>query len=130
MYLRTRVNLDDSGALAGCRKRASYRNLHASTNARKVRRKVAMILDAIHESCRTELAARESNGITVKLFWSRETAIVTVTVSDTANGDYFELVLDENERALDVFHHPYAHAAARGVEFRTRPRGCEVMVDG
>jgi hypothetical protein len=88
-----------------------------------------MILDAIDESCRTELAARESNGISVKLFWSRETGIVTVTVSDTANGDYFELVLEKNDRALDVFHHPYAHAAARGIEFRSRPRGCEVTVD-
>ena len=66
---------------------------------------------------RTELASREANGITVRLLWSRSTNLVTVTVDDAANDDYFELTLDEGERALDVFHHPFAHAAARGIEF-------------
>jgi hypothetical protein len=71
---------------------------------------------------RTELAARETNGITVRLLWSRSTNLVTVAVDDAANDDYFELVLGDGERALDVFRHPFAHAAARGVEFRsTRP---------
>jgi hypothetical protein len=90
-----------------------------------------MTLLATQETWRTELAARESNGVSVRLFWSRSTNIVTVTVSDATNGEYFELVLDENERALDVFHHPYAHAAARGLEFRTAPRleSEEVTVD-
>jgi hypothetical protein len=90
-----------------------------------------MTLVATQETWRTELAARESNGVSVRLFWSRSTNIVTVTVSDATNGEYFELVLDENERALDVFHHPYAHAAARGLEFRTAPRleSEEVTVD-
>jgi len=69
---------------------------------------------------RTELASRESNGISVKLFWSRATNLVTVAVADIGNDDYFELVLDEDESALDVFHHPFAHAAARGLEYRTR----------
>ena len=68
---------------------------------------------------RTELASRESSGITVRLLWSRSTNLVTVTVADTANDDYFELVLDEHDRALDVFHHPFAHAAARGLELRS-----------
>ena len=76
---------------------------------------------------RTELASRETNGITVRLLWSRSTNLVTVAVDDAANGDYFELVLDGHDRALDVFHHPFAHAAARGIEFRTdRP---ELLVD-
>jgi hypothetical protein len=90
-----------------------------------------MTLVATQETWRTELAARESNGVSVRLFWTRSTNIVTVTVSDATNGEYFELVLDENERALDVFHHPYAHAAARGLEFRTAPRleSEEVTVD-
>jgi hypothetical protein len=68
---------------------------------------------------RTELASRETNGLTVRLLWSRSTNLVTVAVDDAANDDYFELVLDEGERALDVFHHPFAHAAARGIEFLT-----------
>jgi hypothetical protein len=77
----------------------------------------------------TELASRESCGITVKLFWSRPTNLVTVAVADAANDDYFELVLEEHERALDVFHHPYAHAAARGVEFSTRQQQPEELID-
>ena len=72
------------------------------------------------ESWRTELASRESNGISVKLFWSRATNLVTVAVADLANDDYFELVLGEDEPALDVFQHPFAYAAARGLEYRTR----------
>src|SRR6476620_5059863 len=76
------------------------------------------MFEAIDDISRTELASRETNGITVRLLWSRSTNLVTVAVVDTANDDYFELVLDEDERALDVFEHPFAHAAARGVEFR------------
>jgi hypothetical protein len=72
------------------------------------------------ETWRTELMSRESNGITVRLLWSRATNLVTIAVADTGNEDYFELVLDEHEPALDVFNHPFAHAAARGLEFRTR----------
>jgi hypothetical protein len=79
--------------------------------------------EALHSIARTELASRETNGITVRLLWSRSTNLATVAVDDAANGDYFELVLDEDDRALDVFHHPFAHAAARGIEFRTgRPQ--------
>jgi hypothetical protein len=77
------------------------------------------MFETTDETWRTELASRESNGVMVRLVWSRSTNLVTVTVADAANDDYFELVLDENERALDVFQHPFAHAAARGLEVRT-----------
>ena len=57
-----------------------------------------------------ELAARESNGISVRLLWhSRENA-VTVSVEDLHDGEYFDLAIAP-ERALDAFHHPYAYAA-------------------
>jgi hypothetical protein len=85
--------------------------------------------DATDETRRTELATRESNGITVSLFWSRSTNLVAVAVADAANDDYFELVLDEHERALVVFHHPFAHAAARGLDFRTGRRQPEMLLD-
>jgi hypothetical protein len=78
---------------------------------------------------RTELASRESNGITVSLFWTRSTNLVTVTVADVANDEYFELVLDEGEPALDVFNHPFAHAAARGLDFQTGHPELEVLRD-
>ena len=78
------------------------------------------MLEPIEETWRTELMSRESNGLTVRLLWSRATNLVTIAVADTGNEDYFELVLDEHEPALEVFNHPFAHAAARGLEFRTR----------
>jgi hypothetical protein len=85
------------------------------------------MFEASHEPWRTELTSRENNGITVRLFWSRSTNLVTVTVADAANDDYFELVLDKNERALDVFNHPFAHAAARGLDVRTDRPEPEVL---
>jgi hypothetical protein len=78
------------------------------------------MLEPTELTWRTELMSRESNGITVRLLWSRATNLVTIAVADTGNEDYFELVLDEHEPALEVFNHPFAHAAARGLEFRTR----------
>lgn len=71
----------------------------------------------------TELASRETNGLTVRLLWSRSTNLVTVAVDDAAIDNHFELVLDEDERAMDVFHHPFAHAASRGIEFGTGRQG-------
>ncbi len=85
------------------------------------------MFEAIDDISRTELASRGTNGITVRLLWSRSTNLVTVAVDDAANADYFELILDEHDRALDVFQHPFAHAAARGIEFRTGPS--ELLLD-
>jgi hypothetical protein len=87
------------------------------------------MLEPIDETWRTELISRESNGITVTLLWSRATNLVTVAVADAATDDYFELVLDEHEPALEVFNHPFAHAAARGLEFRTRRPELEMLRD-
>jgi hypothetical protein len=87
------------------------------------------VLEPIDETWRTELMSRESAGITVRLLWSRATNLVTVAVDDTASDDRFELVLDEHEPALEVFNHPFAHAAARGLEFRTRRPEQEVLRD-
>jgi hypothetical protein len=72
---------------------------------------------------------REGNGLTVRLFWSRATNLVTIAVADSANDDYFELILDELESPLDVFHHPFAHAANRGVEFGTQRLEPEALPD-
>ena len=87
------------------------------------------MLETIDETWRTELISRESNGITVSLLWSRATNLVTVAVADAASDDYFELVLDEHEPPLEVFNHPFAHAAARGLEFPTRRPEPEMLRD-
>jgi len=87
------------------------------------------MFDTTDETWWTELATRESHGIAVRLFWSRSRDLLMVAVSDAGNGDYFELVLEKDEQALDVFHHPYAHAAARGIEFGAARPEPEVMLD-
>jgi hypothetical protein len=62
-----------------------------------------------------ELDSRAGDGIRVALFWSEAAGRVWVTVTDTKTGEVFSVPVLDGERALDVFHHPYAYAAARGV---------------
>jgi hypothetical protein len=57
-----------------------------------------------------ELAARDSDGICVRLLWHPRDNAVTVSVEDTRAGDRFQLAVAP-ERALDAFYHPYALAA-------------------
>jgi hypothetical protein len=57
-----------------------------------------------------ELAARERDGISVRLLWHPRQNVVTVSVEDARLGDRFELAVAP-ERALDAFHHPFAYAA-------------------
>jgi hypothetical protein len=92
-------------------------------------RKDRAMFEPTDETCRTELMSRESNSITVRLLWSRATNLVTVAVADATSDEYFELVLNEHEPALEVFIHPFAHAAARGLEFRTRRPEPELLLD-
>jgi hypothetical protein len=61
-----------------------------------------------------ELAHRENDGVEVVLFWHQPTDELTVTVSDERNGAHFELAVEPHQ-ALDVFNHPYAHAAFQGL---------------
>ena len=60
-----------------------------------------------------ELAFRESNGVAVTLYWHSRTNRVSVTVYDARSDELFELDADPVE-ALDLFHHPFAHATRRG----------------
>jgi hypothetical protein len=58
-----------------------------------------------------ELDSRTSDGIEVRLLWHPHDARVSVAVHDTKTGEAFELPVREGERALEVFHHPYAYGA-------------------
>ncbi len=60
-----------------------------------------------------ELDRRTGDGLEVRLLWSQNDGRVTVAVTDTKTGEAFELPIREGERALEVFHHPYAYAARR-----------------
>jgi hypothetical protein len=63
-----------------------------------------------------ELDHRENDGIEVTLLWNRDDDSLTVFVFDARAGEAFELAVT-GENALDVFHHPYAHAAYRGITY-------------
>jgi hypothetical protein len=67
-----------------------------------------------------ELAHRANDGVEVVLFWHEIADELTVTVSDDRSGAYFELAAAPNQ-ALDVFNHPYAHAAFRGLPYTEEP---------
>ena len=54
-----------------------------------------------------ELAFRESDGISVRLYWDSLENEVFVSVRDDRNGDDFVLSPPKHE-ALSAFHHPYA----------------------
>jgi hypothetical protein len=60
-----------------------------------------------------ELDSRVSDGIHVRLVWFRRGNRVAVEVDDAKTGDAFTVHVGAQERALDVFHHPYAYAALR-----------------
>ena len=63
----------------------------------------------------TELAYRSNDGLSVALLWSRRNEKLTVAVSDDRTGETFELTAAA-DNALDVFYHPYAYAAATGID--------------
>jgi hypothetical protein len=57
-----------------------------------------------------ELAARDSDGIHVRLLWHPRESTVTVSVEDARVGDRFQLAIAP-DRALEAFYHPFAYAA-------------------
>jgi hypothetical protein len=59
-----------------------------------------------------ELAYRETNGTEVSLLWDPTDDRLTVTVTNWRTGDSFD-VEARRDNALEVFHHPYVHAAER-----------------
>ncbi len=63
------------------------------------------------DSTVTELHHRSTDGIEVSLLWTRQTNTLTVAVEDSRSGVSFELPAPA-EKALDVFEHPFAYAAA------------------
>jgi hypothetical protein len=60
-----------------------------------------------------ELDHRASDGIDVRLLWRPHDDRVLVAVSDAKTGEAFTIEVGPDQRALDVFHHPFAYAASR-----------------
>lgn len=67
-----------------------------------------------------ELAHRSNDGIEVSLRWHPDAGRTSVHVLDAKMDEAFEIEVRAGERALDVFHHPYAYAALREAESRRR----------
>ena len=65
---------------------------------------------------------READRIDVWLLWRERDNTALVAVSDAKTGDRFTVEVRKGERALDVFHHPYAYAAWRGIDVRSDTR--------
>jgi hypothetical protein len=76
---------------------------------------VDMTLDSVRE-----LDHREMDGLDVTLVWYEQEDYASVVVVDSKAGDVFELVLGAGDSPLDVFNHPYAYAALRGLEYGSR----------
>ncbi len=58
-----------------------------------------------------ELDQRSSDSIDVRLLWRQRDNRVIVAVADGKTGERFTVDVREGENALEVFHHPFAHAA-------------------
>lgn len=61
-----------------------------------------------------ELDCRRGEGIEVRLLWRPQDESLWVLVDDLREGHRFRLRVRSGERALDVFHHPFAYAAHHG----------------
>ena len=74
-----------------------------------------------------ELDHRSADGVEVALLWHASADFLSVVVSDVRAGEAFELVLDDHESPLDVFRHPYAYAAQRGLQLGAFSRDGELL---
>jgi hypothetical protein len=63
----------------------------------------------------SELLTRIADGIHVRLLWNRGDGRATVAVADARSGEEFSVEVREGDRALDIFHHPFAYAAWRRI---------------
>jgi hypothetical protein len=72
-----------------------------------------------------ELAHRRNDGLDIRLLWDSATDKVMVALHDARTGDGFEVEVASNERALDVFHHPFAYAAFREAAKKRAPQYAE-----
>lgn len=83
-------------------------------------RPIEAMSDLLHE-----LDHRSTDRIDVWMLWRERDNRVLVAVFDEKTGDRFRLEVREDERAPDVFHHPFAYAAWRGID--TRSESSEAM---
>jgi hypothetical protein len=75
----------------------------------------------VHDALR-ELDHRIEDRIDVWLLWRERDDRVLVAVANQDTGERFRIEVRDDERVLDVFDHPYAYAARRGIDTRSESR--------
>ncbi len=60
-----------------------------------------------------ELDHRVSDGIDVRLLWRPRDNRTLVAVSDVKTGEAFTIEVADDQRALEVFRHPFAYSGNR-----------------
>jgi hypothetical protein len=73
------------------------------------------VVDVETEESRRELARRVNGGVEVALYWRPEDGSTTVELTELAFGVTFSFEVPR-DRALDAFHHPFAHLQLAHVE--------------
>lgn len=58
-----------------------------------------------------ELHSRNCDGIHVRLLWDEVEGSLAVAVADRRTGESFAVDVESHERAMHVFHHPFAYRA-------------------
>ena len=71
-----------------------------------------------------ELERRSGDGLDVVMYFYPSSHSLGVRVEDARSGDSFELAVGDAD-PYDVFHHPYAYAAGRGIAYRAGLREIE-----
>ena len=61
-----------------------------------------------------ELDSRSADGLRVRLLWHPSDGHASVEIHDAKTREAFELRVRDGDRALDVFHHPFAYAGLDG----------------
>ena len=79
-----------------------------------------MTTNSTRQGTPKELDHRLSNGIDVSLLWDERDNSVMVSVVDIRSGRSFDLEASP-DNALEVFRHPYAHAARQGIRITHQP---------
>ena len=74
-----------------------------------------------------ELTSRSANGVHVRLLWAEPEGRCSVAVTDVKSAEAFQIEVRAGERALDVFHHPYAYAAWHGVRLANHPASSDPL---
>jgi hypothetical protein len=76
-----------------------------------------MSTTAVTSTARRELARRVSGGLEITLFWDSRDNSTSIDIYDAATDDTISFRVPPG-RALDAFHHPFAH-----LEKENRTRG-------